>query len=56
MPTYHYFCELCGTSVDVSRKVSELEVLPVCGLCGSVMKRIYAIGGVEFKGNGWGKD
>ena len=56
MALYHYECSACLTIVEVVRSISELEVLPVCDVCGSVMKRLYAIGGVEFKGNGWGKD
>lgn len=56
MPVYHYVCDVCKDTVEVVRGVSELEVLPVCSVCAEVMRRIYAIGGVEFKGNGWGKD
>ena len=56
MAVYHYVCSACNFTTEVVRSVSELEVLPVCDVCSSVMKRLYAIGGVEFKGDGWGKD
>ena len=56
MAIYHYECLVCSATVEVGRSSSELEVLPVCDVCGSVMKRLYAIGGLEFKGDCWGKD
>ena len=56
MPVYRYECQQCEVFVDVTRSIEELDTLPECDMCGSKLKRIYAIGGVEFKGEGWGKD
>jgi putative FmdB family regulatory protein len=56
MPVHSFVCPSCSNLAEVAYSVSDLQEPPVCELCGSVMKKLYAIGGVEFKGTGWGKD
>ena len=55
MATYEYRCEVCSQQLEVQRSIDDkLERSPYCPNCTVPMKRIYSLGGVVFKGNGWG--
>lgn len=53
MAMYQYECISCNINYDVSQPIGE-NVPPVC--CGLVMRQVYSVPGVSFKGTGWGKD
>ncbi len=55
MATYEYRCEVCSKQLEVQRSIEDkLERSPYCPNCTVPMKRVYSLGGVVFKGNGWG--
>jgi putative FmdB family regulatory protein len=55
MATYEYRCEVCSKQLEVQRSIDDkLERSPYCPNCTVPMKRVYSLGGVVFKGNGWG--
>jgi putative FmdB family regulatory protein len=55
MATYEYRCEVCFKQLEVQRSIDDkLERSPYCPNCTVPMKRVYSLGGVVFKGNGWG--
>jgi putative FmdB family regulatory protein len=55
MATYEYRCEVCSKQIEVQRSIDDkLERSPYCPNCTVPMKRVYSLGGVVFKGNGWG--
>jgi putative FmdB family regulatory protein len=53
MPVYSYKCDACDVRSDVLHGVFE-DAPVVCQFCGGVMFRVPSIGGVSFKGDGWG--
>lgn len=54
MPTYEYNCSSCGAVVEISAVMSESSDSFSCTGCQGTMNRTYSIGGVHFKGGGWG--
>lgn len=55
MAIYEYRCEVCSKEQEVERSVTDtLARDPYCPNCTIPMKRIYSLGGVVFKGKGWG--
>ena len=55
MATYDYRCEVCSKELEVRRPIEDVLVRdPYCPNCTVPMKRIYSLGGIVFKGNGWG--
>lgn len=55
MATYVYNCITCETSLDITRGITEEEVLPPCPNCGYKMTRVYTLAGIQFKGSGFYK-
>lgn len=53
MPTYEYECISCNIRYETTAPIGE-NVAPLC--CGVVMRQVYSVPGVSFKGTGWGKD
>jgi putative FmdB family regulatory protein len=52
MPTYVYFCSLCGDK-EIKQKITE-KPLQNCPDCGSMeFKKKFVPAGVHFKGNGF---
>lgn len=52
MPTYVYFCSLCGDK-EIKQKITE-KPLQNCPDCGSMeFKKKFVAAGVHFKGNGF---
>jgi putative FmdB family regulatory protein len=55
MATYDYRCEVCSKELEVQRSIEDVLARdPYCPNCTVPMKRVYSLGGVVFKGNGWG--
>ena len=54
MPVYDYECE-CGEKRTQTVSISNTEFTAICK-CGKEMTKVYGLGAVTFKGNGWGKD
>ncbi len=54
MPVYDYKCS-CGATRTTTLSIKETNYKAVCA-CGKEMTRIYGVGGITFKGSGWGKD
>ena len=55
MATYEYRCEVCSKQLEVQRSIEDtLPRDPYCPNCTVPMKRVYSLGGIVFKGNGWG--
>ena len=55
MAKYEYACIECDKNVEVTRGMSEKEILPPCPSCGYEMARVYNAPGVQFKGSGFYK-
>lgn len=47
MLLYQFRCRDCRNLYEVEDKESEIEC------CGSIAPRVYAVGGISFKGSGW---
>jgi putative FmdB family regulatory protein len=55
MAIYEYRCEVCSKAFAIERAIDDkLARDPYCPNCTVPMKRIYSLGGIVFKGNGWG--
>ena len=55
MAIYEYRCEVCSQELEVKRPIEDtLARDPYCPYCIVPMKRFYSLGGILFKGNGWG--
>jgi putative FmdB family regulatory protein len=53
MPKYEYQCVTCATSREVVCGIQEKRVEEFCESCGYLMTRLYKVGAVTFKGDGW---
>jgi putative FmdB family regulatory protein len=51
MPVYDYQCE-CGEKRTQTLSITAEEVSIICK-CGKEMTRVYAVGAITFKGNGF---
>jgi putative FmdB family regulatory protein len=55
MATYEFRCEVCSKQIEIQRSIEDkLARDPYCESCTVPMKRVYSLGGIVFKGNGWG--
>ncbi len=54
MPVYDFKCE-CGNTRTQTISINAPDFKAIC-ICGKEMIRVYGLGGVTFKGSGWGKD
>ena len=52
--TYDYKCDSCSTEITTERSIHAEASNPNCISCNQVMSRIFAVGGISFKGTGWG--
>lgn len=55
MPVYDFKCE-CGKKQSLTIGLSDVDKFVTKCECGKPMIRVYGVGAVTFKGNGWGKD
>lgn len=53
MAFYDYKCSECHIIYAVEHSVNETPDIK-CGNCKAAMRKIFALGGITFKGEGWG--
>lgn len=51
--TYEYECAKCKNTYTIERSMYATEVMPVCVTCHESMTRVWAVGGISFKGDGF---
>jgi putative FmdB family regulatory protein len=52
MPTYIYLCENCNDNKEVVKGMNDPDPKK-CPDCGLSIKRVFSVGGVQFKGKGF---
>jgi putative FmdB family regulatory protein len=52
MPVYLYDCSKCGEVKELVKGISDPD-LTSCPDCGGNLKRVYSVGGIQFKGKGF---
>lgn len=53
MALYDYKCPDCHVIHTVEHSVNDTPEV-TCGNCKGVMRKLFALGGISFKGEGWG--
>ena len=53
MALYDYKCPDCGETKTITHSVTSNSVYH-CDKCGTELRKVYGIGGIQFKGEGWG--
>ena len=52
MPIYEYWCEKCGTHIEVIQKISDAP-LKRCGKCRGKLEKTISRTSFQLKGSGW---
>jgi putative FmdB family regulatory protein len=52
MPVYVYSCEKCEDNKEIFKGMNESDP-EFCPDCGNSIKRVFAVGGIQFKGKGF---
>jgi putative FmdB family regulatory protein len=52
MPIYIYSCDTCEESKELVKGMSDPDP-ELCPDCGENIKRIFNVGGIQFKGKGF---
>jgi len=52
MPVYVYSCEKCEDNKELVKSMSDPDP-ETCPDCGSTIKRVFGVGGIQFKGKGF---
>jgi len=52
MPVYVYSCEKCEDDKELVKGMSDPDP-KTCPDCGSNIKRVFGVGGIQFKGKGF---
>jgi putative FmdB family regulatory protein len=52
MPIYEYFCEKCGSHIEVLQKVSDAP-LKRCQKCRGKLEKLVSRTSFQLKGGGW---
>lgn len=53
MPFYDYYCKTCDTKIPVSHPINNTPEI-ICEKCFTPRTKMFGVGAVVFKGNGWG--
>jgi len=53
MALYDYKCPECHVIHTVEHSVNDTPDI-TCGNCKATMRKLFGIGGIAFKGEGWG--
>jgi len=54
VPIYVYKCPGCDRIVKLERPIEERDTEVSCDTCKEVLERVFKLGGVTFRGSGWG--
>jgi len=54
MPTYHFTCNECDSTVSHLIPLDEDIAAPKCLSCKEFMERVFSIPSIVFRGSGWG--
>lgn len=52
MPIYEYFCEKCGSHIEVIQKISDAP-LKRCVKCRGKLEKVVSRTSFQLKGSGW---
>ena len=52
MPVYVYSCEKCEDNKELVKGMNDPDP-ESCPDCGSAIKRVFGVGGIQFKGKGF---
>lgn len=52
MPVYVYSCEKCEENKEIVKNMSDPDP-ESCPDCGGNIKRVFNVGGIQFKGKGF---
>jgi putative FmdB family regulatory protein len=52
MPVYTYSCEKCEDIKEIVKAMSDPDP-DKCPDCGSDVKRVFSVGGIQFRGKGF---
>ena len=55
MIIYEYYCKTCDNVVEISHPMNHTPEI-ICFECHKLRVKKLAVGGLKFKGTGWGKD
>lgn len=55
MPNYEFKCFKCEQTVTVALPMGDPQI-PKCLTCKVNMGKVFGVGAVTFRGNGWGSD
>ena len=50
---YDYKCEQCSSQYTIEQSIYADVIAPVCATCNTVMNRLWGVGGIQFKGDGF---
>lgn len=53
MPIYEFKCSTCNEITIENKSPEQSQDLPICGICDTVMKRLYSSPEVSFRGSGF---
>ena len=52
MPVYVYSCDTCEDNKELLKGMNDPD-LESCPDCGGILKRVFNVGGIQFKGKGF---
>lgn len=53
MPIYEYFCQACGTEIEVLQKMSDVPLVDCPGCAKPALRKKISAAGFRLKGGGW---
>jgi len=55
VPVYDYKCVICDYTKEVSKPITQANIVELCEKCGAAMVKQFGTFGIQFKGNGFYK-